>query len=273
VKPEITVLGLSIKTFGLFFALNFAAWGLLAARRLKELGRPSEWAYEIVTVALIGGLVGARGYYLLQNHDELSLGDLFGGSGLIWYGGLAGGVVAVLYWAWRKDFLTLGLVDIAGPCLALGYAIGRIGCQISGDGDYGKPWDGPWAMGYPDGTVPTAPGVTVHPTPIYETLTMGLLAFALWQLRDRVRPGLLFAGYLIGGGIERFLVEFLRRNEDVALGLTAAQLESLSLLVIGVAWVIVVRRKHGTLRLPRAEADAAVATRVRRLAAAQPQPA
>jgi phosphatidylglycerol:prolipoprotein diacylglycerol transferase len=275
VKPEIHVLGLSIKTFGLFFALNFAAWGLLAARRLKELGKPADWAYEIVTVALVGGLVGARGYYLLQNHDSLSVGDLFGGSGLIWYGGLAGGVVAVLYWAHRKDFLTLGLVDIAGPCLALGYAIGRIGCQVSGDGDYGKPWDGPWAMGYPHGTVPTAPGVTVHPTPIYETLVMGLLAFALWQLRDRVRPGLLFAGYLLGGGLERFLIEFLRRNEDVALGLTAAQLESIGLMVAGAIWVAYVKRRHGSLRLPRSEADAAVARRRARWAAsgAQPQPA
>lgn len=273
-KPEITVLGLSIKTFGLFFALNFAAWGLLAARRLKEIGKPADWAYELVTVALIGGLVGARGYYLLQNPDALSLGDVFGGSGLIWYGGLAGGTIAVVFWAYRKDFLSLALVDIAGPGLALGYAIGRIGCQISGDGDYGKPWDGPWAMGYPNGTVPTEPGVTVHPTPIYETLSMGLLAFALWQLRDRVRPGLLFAGYLIGAGLERFLVEFLRRNEDVALGLTAAQLESLSLFAIGVVWVAVVKRRHGSLWLPREEADAAVATRVERLAApTQPQPA
>jgi phosphatidylglycerol:prolipoprotein diacylglycerol transferase len=275
VKPEIHVLGLSIKTFGLFFALNFAAWGLLAARRLKELGKPADWAYEIVTFALIGGLVGARGYYLLQNHDAMSLGDIFGGSGLIWYGGLAGGTIAVLYWAHRKDFLSLGLVDIAGPGLALGYAIGRIGCQVSGDGDYGKPWDGPWAMGYPHGTVPTEPGVTVHPTPIYETLTMGLLAFVLWQLRDRVRPGLLFAGYLVGGGIERFLIEFLRRNEDVALGLTAAQLESLGLFGAGVVWFAVVKRRHGSLLLPRDEADAAIARRREHAAAAnaQPQPA
>lgn len=274
-KPEIHVLGLSIKTFGLFFALNFAAWGLLAARRLKELGRPADWAYELVTVALVGGLVGARGYYLLQNHDAMSLGDIFGGSGLIWYGGLAGGTIAVLFWAYRKDFLSLGLVDIAGPGLALGYAIGRIGCQVSGDGDYGKPWDGPWAMGYPHGTVPTEPGVTVHPTPIYETLAMGLLAFALWQLRDRVRPGLLFAGYLVGGGLERFLVEFLRRNEDVALGLTAAQLESLALMVAGLVWIAVVKRRHGSLRLPRDEADAAVARRREHAAAAHahPQPA
>jgi phosphatidylglycerol:prolipoprotein diacylglycerol transferase len=266
-KPEISVLGLSIKTFGLFFALNFAAWGLLAARRLKEIGRPTDWAYEMVTVALIGGLVGARGYFLIQNHDSLSLGDIFGGSGLIWYGGLFGGSVAVLLWAWRKDFLSLDLLDLAGPGLALGYAIGRIGCQISGDGDYGKPWDGPWAMGYPEGTVPTAPGETVHPTPIYETLTMGLLAFALWQLRDKVRPGLLFAFYLVGAGLERFLVEFLRRNEDVALGLTAAQLESLTLFVIGAVWVAVVFRRHGSLFLPVDE------RRVRAKALrAQPQP-
>ncbi|HWH95405.1 MAG TPA: prolipoprotein diacylglyceryl transferase family protein [Baekduia sp.] len=252
-KPEIHVLGLSIKTFGLFFALNFAAWGLLAARRLRELGKPVDWAYEMVTVALIGGLVGARGYFLLQNHDELSVGDIFGGSGLIWYGGLLGGVVAVLYWAHRRDFVSLDLVDIAGPCLALGYAIGRIGCQVSGDGDYGKAWDGPWAMGYPHGTVPTAPGETVHPTPIYETVSMGLLAFVLWQLRDRVRPGVLFALYLVGSGLERFLVEFLRRNEDVALGLTAAQLESLSLLVLGTVWLAAVVRRKGGLLLPVAE--------------------
>jgi phosphatidylglycerol:prolipoprotein diacylglycerol transferase len=264
VKPEITVFGLSIKTFGLFFALNFAAWGLLAGRRLRELGRPVDWAYEMVTVALVGGLVGARAYYLVQNHDSVSISDIFGGSGLIWYGGLLGGVIAVLYWAHRRDFLTLDLVDMAGPCLALGYAIGRIGCQISGDGDYGKAWDGPWAMGYPHGTVPTAPGETVHPTPIYETITMGLLAFALWQLRDRVRPGVLFALYLVGAGLERFLVEFLRRNEDVLLGLTAAQLESLSLLVVGAAWLAVVWRRKGSILLPpgqhRRPAPAAVAS-------------
>jgi phosphatidylglycerol:prolipoprotein diacylglycerol transferase len=264
VKPEIHVLGLSIKTFGLFFALNFAAWGLVAARRLRELGRPTDWAYEIVTVALIGGLVGARAYYLLQNHDDVTVGDIFGGSGLIWYGGLAGGVIAVLYWAHRRDFLTLDLVDMAGPCLALGYAIGRIGCQVSGDGDYGKPWDGPWAMGYSQGTVPTAPGETVHPTPIYETLTMGLLALGLWQLRDRVRPGILFALYLVGAGVERFLVEFLRRNEDVALGLTAAQLESLSLFVVGAVWIVVVVRRHGGIILPEAQRRRRVAAPVAR---------
>ena len=199
-QPEINVFGLSIKTFGLFFALNFVAWGALVGRRLRELGKPVDWAYEMVAAALVGGLIGARGYWLVQNHESFSLGNVLGGSGLVWYGGLAGGVVFVLLWARWRGFLSLALLDMAGPGLALGYAIGRIGCQVSGDGDYGRAWDGPWAMGYPHGTVPTAPGVTVHPTPIYETLVMGLVAYVLWQLRDRVRPGVLFALYLVIAG-------------------------------------------------------------------------
>jgi phosphatidylglycerol:prolipoprotein diacylglycerol transferase len=268
-QPSIDVFGLSIKTFGLFFALNFAAWGLLCARRLRELGKPADWAYEIVTVALVGGLVGARVYWLVQNSGSgLGLSDVFGGSGLTWYGGLAGGIIAVAAWAWHRGFLTWHLVDIAGPCLALGYAIGRIGCQVSGDGDYGKVWRGPWAMGYSDGTVPTGPGVTVHPTPIYETLSMGLIALGLWSLRDRVRPGMLFAFYLVAAGIERFLIEFLRRNNDVALGLTAAQFESLGLIVVGAVAIALVVRRHGTVRAPDAPPPAPAPARRPRARAA-----
>jgi phosphatidylglycerol:prolipoprotein diacylglycerol transferase len=259
-QPTIDVFGISIKTFGLFFALNFAAWGALVGRRLRELGQPVDWAYEIVAAALVGGLIGARAYWLAQNHGSVSLGNVFGGTGLIWYGGLFGGIVAVLLWARWRGFLSLDLVDMAAFGLALGYAIGRIGCQVSGDGDYGKAWNGPWAMGYPDGTVPTAPGETVHPTPIYETLTMGLVAFFLWQLRDRLRPGLLFATYLVIAGIERFLIEFIRRNEDVALGLTAAQLESLGLAVIGAVWLVLVGRRGGLLRTDAPRGATALAT-------------
>ena len=97
-------------------------------------------------------------------------------------------------------------------------------------------------MSYPNGTVPT--DRTVHPTPIYETLAMGLGAWMLWQLRDRFRAGVLFAIYLIYAGVERFLVEFLRRNSEVALGLTSAQFESLGMMVIGTIWILVVRHRH-----------------------------
>jgi len=240
VQPEINVFGLSIKTFGIMFALGFIAAGAVLARRLKELGKPRDWAYEMIFAALIGGLVGSRLYYLFQHTGQFSkdpLGSLFGGTGLVWYGGLIGGAIGVVIWAKRRGMLDLGLLDLCAPGLALGYAIGRIGCQISGDGDYGKPSDLPWAMGYPDGTVPTAPGVEVHPTPIYETLAMGLIAWLLWRWRDRWEPGILFAVYLGLAGLERFLVEFLRRNDQVALGLTTPQLESLAMMLVAAVWI------------------------------------
>jgi phosphatidylglycerol---prolipoprotein diacylglyceryl transferase len=248
VYPEITLGPLTLQTFGLMFALAFLAAGMLIARRLKEIDRPVDWAYEIGFSGLAGGVVGSRLYFIVQNYDSVKgdlLGNLFGGSGLVWYGGAIGGAVAVLLWAWYRDFLRLTLLDLVAPALALGYAIGRVGCQLSGDGDYGKPWNGPWAMSYPDGTVPT--DRTVHPTPIYETLAMGLGAWMLWQLRDRFRAGVLFAAYLLYAGSERFLVEFLRRNSDAALGLTGPQLESLAMMLIGIGWLYVVKRRYGTL--------------------------
>jgi phosphatidylglycerol:prolipoprotein diacylglycerol transferase len=246
--PEINLGPLTLQTFGLMFALAFLAAGALIAKRLKEIGKPVDWAYEMGFAALIGGVVGSRLYFVVQNYDSVKddlLGNLFGGSGLVWYGGAIGGAIGVLLWAWYRDFLRLALFDLAAPALALGYAIGRCGCQLSGDGDYGKAWDGPWAMSYPDGTVPT--DHTVHPTPIYETLAMGLGAWILWQLRDRFRAGVLFAIYLVYAGGERFLVEFIRRNSDVALGLTSAQLESLAMMVAGAAWLYATNRRHGTL--------------------------
>jgi phosphatidylglycerol:prolipoprotein diacylglycerol transferase len=234
-QPEIDVLGLPVKTFGLMFGLAFVACGLVLARRLREIGKPPDYAYEMIFAALLGGIVGSRLWFLAQNRDDLSLGTIFGGSGLVWYGGLLGGAVAVILWARRKDMLGIALLDLCAPALALGYAVGRVGCQVSGDGDYGKPWDGPWAMAYPNGVVPT--DQTVHPTPIYETLSMGIVALLLWHLRDRLAPGRLFALYLLLAGTERFLVEFVRRNEGIALGLTLAQWFSLAMMAAGAAWL------------------------------------
>jgi phosphatidylglycerol:prolipoprotein diacylglycerol transferase len=247
-KPEIHVLGISIKTFGLAFALGFIACGAVVARRLRELGKPADWAYEEIFAALVGGVVGARAYYLIQHYSQVKhdlIGNAFSGSGLVWYGGVAGGAIAVLAWMrWRRA-LSLWMLDLSAIALTLGYAIGRIGCQVSGDGDYGIRSDLPWAMGYPHGTVPTPAGVTVQPTPIYETVVMALLAYGLWRLRDRVRPGVLFALYLAASGLERFLVEFIRRNHEVLAGLTAPQLESVALCVIGLAWLGALVRRGG----------------------------
>jgi phosphatidylglycerol:prolipoprotein diacylglycerol transferase len=255
-QPEIHLGPVTLQTFGIMFALGFIAAGAVVGRRLKELGKPTDWAYEIVIAALVGGIVGARIDFAIENYDAVK-GDLFGnifsGSGLVWFGGAIGGAIGVLLWAWWRKMLSLALLDMCTVPLAIGYAVGRIGCQVSGDGDYGKAWDGPWAMAYPHGTKPI--DTPVHPTPIYETLAMGLVAYFLWRLRDRVQPGILFAIYLVLAGTERLLVEFIRRNSPELLGLTQPQLISVVMIAAGGVW-LVVKARRGELTRPHAGAGA-----------------
>src|SRR4051794_41478091 len=206
----------------------------MVARGLTRIGRSPDLAYELVFAALVGGLIGAKLWYVLENG-----GAFFSGTGLVFYGGLIGGALAVLAWARYRNELDLTLCDVIAPSLAAAYAIGRIGCQLSGDGDYGKDWDGPWAMAYPHGTVPTT--TPVHPTPVYETLTMGLVAILLWRWRHRWRPGTLFALWAVLAGVERFLVEFIRRNPVELIGLTQPQLISIVMVVLGAAGLLWLR--------------------------------
>ena len=245
-QPEIELGPVTLQTFGLMMGLGFVVAGILAQRYLVEIGRPADWAYEMVFASLVGGLVGARLWSVIENwstakHDVF--GSLFSGTGLVFYGGLLGGAIAVLGWAWWRGVLDLKTLDVAAVPLAAAYAIGRIGCQLAGDGDYGKAWDGPWAMAYPHGTVPTTEDV--HPTPVYETLTMGLVAWFLWRRRHSMPPGALFALYLVLAGAERFLVEFLRRNDRIVAGLTLPQLIALAMFLVGSVWLARLRSAGG----------------------------
>ena len=187
-QPEIHVFGITLQSFGLMMGLGFVVAGLLVARFFKELGKPVDWAYEFIFAAIVGGIVGSRLWWIGENwgtaKDDL-LGSLFSGSGLVFYGGAIGGAICVLGWAWHRGWMDGRTLDQGAAPLAAGYAIGRIGCQLAGDGDYGIPWDGPWAMAYPNGTVPT--DVPVHPTPVYETLVMGIVTVVLWRRRKRPR--------------------------------------------------------------------------------------
>jgi phosphatidylglycerol:prolipoprotein diacylglycerol transferase len=243
VLPEIHLGPLTIQTFGICFAVGFIAAAGVIGRRFRELGEPADWTWELTFSVLVGGLVGARLDYMIENWDKVKhdlFGSLFSGSGLVWYGGVIGGALGAVLWAKRRDWLSWQLPDLACIPLALGYAIGRVGCQLSGDGDYGIHSSLPWAMAYPKGTVPTT--VHVHPTPVYETLAIGIVALVLWNLRDRLTGGRLFALYLVLAGTERLLVEFIRRNDKILLGLTWPQLFSIAMIIAGVALAARLRR-------------------------------
>ncbi len=238
--PEIQLGPITLQTFGLMFALAFIVSGWIVAARLKELAWPPDWAYEMILAGAIGGVLGAKLWYAVQK-SEWSFDQVLSGSGLVWYGGAIGGTMAVALWAKWRGVLKLTTLDVAAPALAAGYAVGRVGCQISGDGDYGKVTDAWWGMGYSNGTVPTPPGVNVYPTPILESISMAVLSYVLWRLRDRWRPGVLFGVYLVCSSIERLAIEFIRRNEAVFAGLTMAQLVSVGLAFTGAAMIVVLR--------------------------------
>ena len=232
--PEIIALGpLTVHSFGLMIALAVLAAGWFVRRDLAERGLPARLAVELVACAAVGGVLGARVYYLVEHAGEAQA-TLTASAGLAWYGGVIGGVLAVAGVA-RLRRLPLGQVaNVCAPALALAYAIGRIGCQLAGDGTYGQPSDLPWAMSYPHGEVPTT--IAVHPTPIYETTVMLLVFVVLWRLRHRLgAPWSLAAVYLVLAGVERLLVEFIRINPVEALGLTAPQLFSLTQIAVGLA--------------------------------------
>ena len=221
-----------------FWAMAFVGFfvALLVVRRdMTERGYDLRYAYDMVLWAYVGGWVGARLFIIPTGWNyfvEDPIAFLLSGSGWVWYGGLIGGAVAVLWWARSVGMPMLVATDIAAPALAIGLAIGRIGCQLAGDGDYGVPTDLPWGMSYPDGVVPTT--ARVHPTPLYELVLYVVTFIVLWRQRGRGLPaGHLFGQYLIYTGAARFAVEFLRRNPAWLLGLTTAQWFSIGSMALG----------------------------------------
>jgi phosphatidylglycerol---prolipoprotein diacylglyceryl transferase len=236
VRPVLfSVFGFDIQSYGVSKALAALVAAFLLARAFERLGLKRDLAYSIVTWATLWGFVGAKIYYLLEHLPTLTMHDL-GGMGFTWYGGLIGGVAAGLVIVHRHR-LPLGTVaGAAAVPLTIAYGIGRLGCLLSGDGTYGRPTSVPWAMTFPHGVVPT--NVPVHPTPLYEALAAVLIAGVLWALGKRWNQAAVFGAYLALSGVSRFLVEFLRINQPVLLGLTQPQLWALVSLIIGVVLIL-----------------------------------
>lgn len=239
-----------------------AGWYVFRPVIATKSSKPSNFdlATAITFIALVGGVLGSKLLFLIENGKDFLIEPFtlaFSPSGLTFFGGLIL-VTALLYWTCKKAGIPfLGMADATAPGLLLAYGIGRIGCHLAGDGDYGFPTTLPWGTDYSKGTYPPSfafkdfpeitskfPGGIVpdntpcHPTPMYEFLLCGILFLVLWRFRAKLKPdGRIFMLYLMFAGAERFSVEFIRVNPRLALGLSEAQLIALLLFLIGlIGW-------------------------------------
>ena len=252
VYPLVLRLGpFALTGYGIMMMAGFLMAGWAMQLDLRNRGFDEEYAADIVVAAVVGGLVGAKLWYVIVAGD---LDSLFRRGGFVWYGGLIGGIVAVLANGWRLKVPARYTMEITAAPLALGYAIGRVGCFLVND-DYGIPTTLPWGLKFPHGLPPSTvaelsrmnvtfpPGtdpntvVAVHPTQIYETVMMFLVFWLLWRLRDHKHAiGWRFSVYLLLAAVERFLVEFVRAKDDRWLGpLSLAQLTSIAMVIAGIA--------------------------------------
>ncbi len=258
--------GIPIHSFGLMLAVAFITSSFVLKRLFLQQKFPAEVAERLVLLAAVFGLLGSKLYYLLfEAFDRFikdPLGMLFSGAGLTWYGGFVLAFLAII-WIVRKNKLPLlRSLDLVSMVLPLGYGLGRIGCHLAGDGDYGKPYDGIFGTDYSRGIVPPSEAfygteiakqypnglvpdhTLVHPTPLYETvLSLAVFGILYFLHRRSPKPGSILASYLVLGGLARFGVEFLRINPIVAWGLSGAQLISLVMIALGVVWNVSLMRR------------------------------
>ncbi len=245
--PELFKIGpLTINSFGVMAMLGFLVPMLLMKKELARIGLDPEIAVGITLSAMIGGLLGARIYFIAERWHQFLANPadyIFTGAGLVWYGGLAGGFLAVTWYVHYKKIAIPIICDLLAPLLALGQTFGRMGCLLSGDGDYGPPADVPWAMAFPKGIVPTTE--RVHPTPIYDMIFLLTIFGILWKIRKKKLPtGFKFSLYLVLVGSERIITEFFRNTPKVLFGLTMAQLISIALILVGGTLMFILKSRE-----------------------------
>ncbi len=252
----------TITGYGIMMMVGFLVGGWLMGQELKRRAWNQEYAADIVVAAVIGGILGAKLWYVALTQD---MSALLSRGGLVWYGGFVGGALAVLLNGWRLRVPARWTMQLGAPALAAAYALGRVGCFMVND-DYGRPTDVAWAVRFPEGLPPSTAGniqnlfgiaappgidpstvLAVHPTQLYEVTIMLVVFGILWKLRRDIHgTGWLFGLYLTLAGSERFLIEFLRAKDDRLLGpFTLAQAMSVLLIVLG--GILLTRWKAGAL--------------------------
>lgn len=275
-SPFIHIGPLTLGTYGLMVAIGLICGFFILRADFVRRGISAD-AEAIIGITGLAGLVGSRLYHLLESPKEFFADPwplLFSTMGFAFVGAIVGGFLALLFLARRYGMSPLLLLDAASPAAAMGYGIGRIGCLISGDGDYGVATNLPWGMrfyplpprplnpsfiwiehgaiepsyGSKVGGLPPDSIVPVHPTPVYEFLVAALICWILWRLgaramRTHTRDGSIFAAYLVLTGVARFLVEIIRINPRSFYGLTNAQAASVASVLAGLALMVFCRRK------------------------------
>ena len=240
---------LQLPTFGLMVALALITAAYVLQADFDRRGMNAD-AFTMITVAGLTGIFGAKLYHLLETPSEFfanPLPLLLSRYGFAWFGGFLGGFGALLVMRWRAKLPLWEFLDACSPAASFGYAIGRIGCFLSGDGDYGRPTSLPWGMSFPNGVVPTTQTCVewgsradcrVHPAPLYELLIWSAIGWLLWRLGARLlknpeRAGEIFGYYLLLTGVARFLVEIIRINPPWILGMSNAQVASVVSVIAG----------------------------------------
>jgi phosphatidylglycerol:prolipoprotein diacylglycerol transferase len=236
---------ITVYSFGVMLALAFLTAGHLLGRELGRKGMDPDLASSMVLWAAIGGLAGSRLLSIVddwQGFIARPLSFIFTGAGFVFYGGLLGGFLTVTLVIRRHRLSWLRVADAIAPGLAIGHAIGRVGCQLAGDGDWWTPTTLPWGMRFPNAIIGwdawvrengLPADVRVHPAPVYETLGYGLVFAILWSMRKKAHPdGTVLYWYLVLSATVRFFIEFVRVNPRIAFGLSEAQWISLALIAI-----------------------------------------
>ena len=246
--PKLFEIGpVPVYSYGLMLGIAFLVGSHLLNRELIRKKINPDFGVNITFISLIGGIIGAKLFYTLEEWNfrgldilssQLKPDVLFSAAGLTFYGGLLTAIAGLIIFCRFKKIKVLDLFDSIAPIAALCYGIARIGCHLSGDGDYGIEVNGTFwefiGYSYANGTVPTDPGVLVHPTPIYEFIASIIIFIYLWNRRAKIKfTGQLFYTYLILAGIERFLIEMIRLNPKVIFDLSQAQLISIAFIVSG----------------------------------------
>ena len=240
--------------FGFAMLMSFVIGQIILQREMERRGQDPQPAGDMIFAAVIGGLLGAKIYYALLMQD---LSSLTSRSGFVFWGGLIGGIIAVTAVVVKKRLGIARMSDMAAVALPAAYSIGRTGCWAVGD-DYGKPWNGPFAVSFPEGAPPSTvanmqsafgvhfpPGtplnevVSVHPTQLYEVAMGAIMFFIILRVRKQPhRDGWLFGLYCLLAGIERIIVEFFRAKDDRFFGaMTLAQMIGLGFALFGIAWM------------------------------------